>query len=836
MRTKLYTLAAAIFLTVVECQAQSSPELDKGDYAFNNFDFEEALFFFQVANDAMPNEATITRRIADTYRRMGDLAKSAEWYEKTIALNGAVPEDKLYYAEALKYLGKYEDAVNYYEQYNQQKPGDSRALSHLNDRHYFKDLFADTAKYSMKKLNINNENPVIGLTLFEDEKLLVSAVNLENGKTQEVSPFLDVYLCDFNQEKEIDQPVKLDKKVNSKFHDGPVFYSFSEHKLYITRNNIRNGKPVRDKNGNVNLKIYSSEYQNGVWTAAQEMKFNDDGFSTGHACVSKDGQTMYLVSTREGGSGGSDIYQSFRNGNGWSAPINLGPTVNTPGNEMFPFIGEDNHLYFASDGHAGLGGLDIFKSEQQNGTWKSPINLGSPINSCMDDFALVYDKESDNGYFCSNRAGNGDDNIYFYEHIVINKMILAGVLKADDQNISLAGERIHIKNISEGTSYYSQLDENERYEIEVTKGQMIEISLSGATSHQEDLSVLSYQVPDVINDPYVNLGTNTVTLHKMKSRDGQLSESLTNQELLKTSFIINQQDKMDEVADTAEPAVPTMEALNGKVISSRFVHDNDQSNLNLQLPDEAIKSQYEVLIKDARNEFIAGQYYHAIELYEEAQTLMPSEKLPLEQIEKIKAKMKADEMAKYIHFYQNLIMRADEQYSRKEYEACIMTYTEASQMLPAEEYPRLQIEKVKQLLYPKPKPASTSEFAAVDVDLASMKLNNFIFRYKSVELSDEYYRVLDGLIALMKQNQEWILVIDSHTDSRGSLSYNHQLSVQRAQTVEKYLLQKGISREHMQANCYGESRLLNECKDGVTCDETQHEQNRRIEYHFVKRK
>ena len=86
------------------------------------------------------------------------------------------------------------------------------------------------------------------------------------------------------------------------------------------------------------------------------------------------------------------------------------------------------------------------------------------------------------------------------------------------------------------------------------------------------------------------------------------------------------------------------------------------------------------------------------------------------------------------------------------------------------------------------------------------------------------------------QNQEWILVIDSHTDSRGSLSYNHQLSVQRAQTVEKYLLQKGISREHMQANCYGESRLLNECKDGVTCDETQHELNRRIEYHFVKRK
>jgi len=826
MRTKLYTLVFAIMAGTQFSTAQTSPELDKGDYAFDHFDFEEALFFFQVANDAMPNEPTITRRIANTYRRIGDLAKSAEWYSKTIALNGAEPEDKLYYAEALKYLGQYDDAVAYYDLYNQQRPGDSRAMSHLHDRHYYKDLFADTARYKMKKLSINNENPVIGITLFEDEKLLVSAVNLENGKTQEVSPFLDVYLCEFSDLKELNHPEKLDKKVNSKFHDGPVFYSFSEHRLYITRNNIRNGKPVRDKNGNVNLKIYAADFQNGEWTSAQEMKFNGDGFSTGHACVSKDGQTMYLVSTREGGAGGSDIYQCFKTGSGWSAPINLGPVINTPGNEMFPYIGDDNNLYFASDGHAGLGGLDIFKSVMENGIWSKPMNLGSPINSCMDDFALVYDKDSDNGYFCSNRAGNGDDNIYFYEHITITKMTLAGLIKADDPQVSMAGEKIKIMNLSNGSSYEQELDEHERFEISVGQGEIIEISLTNPMFDLSDSSVLSYHAPENINDPYVNLGTNTIALKKVESRGAVSLASNNEKQLVKSISNLS----MEDLEMAPEPAGLPVEPIVDLREESTTITDAHAEVIHQE--DERISPYYE-LIEAADKLYAHRDLDSALSKYQQGLVLKPMSKYPIDQIEKIKKIRQEEELNRFRHIYQNLIIKADEQFSKKEYAQSILTYTEATQMLPSEEYPRIQIEKIQLLLHPQPKPEIASAFANVEIDLASMNLNQFIFSYKSTELSEEYYRVLDGLVKLMNENPSWILVIESHTDSRGSMQYNQKLSVDRAQTVEKYLILKGISRERLQAHCYGESRPSNGCKDGVECDEEQHEQNRRIDYRFV---
>jgi outer membrane protein OmpA-like peptidoglycan-associated protein len=809
MQTRLFTLAMLIMANIQYSTAQSSPELDKGDVAFNNFDFEEALYFYHVAHDASPSEPTITRRLAKTYRRMGDLGRSAEWYEKTIQLDEADPEDKLYYAEALKNLGRYDEAVKFYEAYNRQHPGDIRALSHLQDRYYYKDLLADTARYNMKTLEVNNENPIIGLTLFEDEKLLVSAVNLENGKTQEVSPFLDVYECDFTSNNEIVQPRLITDKVNSKFHDGPVFYSFSEKKLYITRNNMRNGRPVRDKNGNVNLKIYSSEYQNGEWTNATELKFNGDGYSTGHACISKDGKTMYLVSTREGGSGGSDIYQSLRAGSGWSAPINLGSIVNTPGNEMFPYISDDNTLYFASDGHAGLGGLDIFKCELKNGEWEKPINLGSPVNSSMDDFALVYDKQTDNGFFCSNRAGHGDDNIYFYEHVEMNSMILAGIIRAEKQGVSMAGELIHIHNLIDGTTTAQHLSSDERFEIKLNQGEKIEILIPGKNPGSQGTLVMTYEVPDRITDPYVIVGAKSASLSKSQILANQNNQRRSIEKLNIDDIIID-----DEVA-----LIPT----------EPYV---DQEAEAMAI----IRQKYQSLIESGDMNYQRGEFNSAIENYQNAALLRPEESYPNRQIEKIKQKIKEQELARYQRMYQNLIIRADEQFSKKEYESCLLIYEEAIQMMPAEEYPRLQIERVQQLLHPFIQPELNSSFTAVEVDLASMKLSKFIFEYNSSELNDEYYRILDGLITLMKQNGDWILVIESHTDSRGSITYNQQLSVERAQTVQKYMISKGISRDKLQAICYGESRLVNKCTDEVECSEQHHQENRRIEYKFVRRK
>lgn len=518
---------------------------------------------------------------------------------------------------------------------------------------------------------------------------------------------------------------------------------------------------------------------------------------------------MYLVSTREGGSGGSDIYQSLRAGSGWSAPINLGSIVNTPGNEMFPYISDDNILYFASDGHAGLGGLDIFKCELKNGEWEKPVNLGSPVNSSMDDFALVYDKQTDNGFFCSNRAGNGDDNIYFYEHIEMNSMILAGIIRTEKQGVSMAGELIHIHNLNNGSMTTQHLTSDERFEIQLNRGEKIEILIPGKNPGTQGTLIMTYEVPYQIDDPYVNVGTKTAVLSKSQLLASQNNQRRSIDKLNIDDIIIDDEIAMIPI----EPYV-----------------DEEAEALAIN------RQKYINQIENGDTKYQRGDFKGAIENYQSAALLCPEESYPNRQIEKIKQKLREQELARYQKMYQNLIIKADEQFSKKEYEQCLLTYEEAIQMMPAEEYPRLQIERVQQLLHPFIQPELNSSFTAVEVDLASMKLSKFIFEYNSSELNDEYYRILDGLITLMKENGDWILVIESHTDSRGSITYNQQLSVERAQTVQKYMISKGISRDKLQAICYGESKLVNNCTDDVECSEQQHQENRRIEYKFVRRK
>jgi outer membrane protein OmpA-like peptidoglycan-associated protein len=844
MQNRLFLLTVLSMFFAHVGLTQSEAELDKGDKAFDNFDFQEAMFFYQVALDANQEDPAITRRIANTYRRMGQLANSAEFYQKTILLDSSQPEDMLFYAEALKNLQEYEQAIHWYEMYNKQRPTDSRAKSHLSDRFYYRDLFADTARYDMKSLKINNENPVIGISLFEDEKILVSAVQLEKGKQAEASPFLDIYVCDFNSSKELEHPVQLDKKVNSKYHDGPAFYSFSEHKLYITRNNIRNGKPVRDKNGNVNLKIYSSEYQNGEWTPAQELRFNDDGYSTGHPCLSKDGQTMYIVSTRPGGIGGSDLYQCLRVGNNWTEPINLGPNVNSEGNEMFPFVGEDGYLCFTSDGHAGLGGLDIFRSMNKNEVWQAPTNLGAPINSQMDDFALVYDKESDNGYFCSNRSGNGDDNLYFYKHILIDKMIVAGTIKATAPNISLAGERILIKKLNTGITTTQRLDEFERFEFEANAGEKVEITFVNAEYFDENKTVVTYSVPELIEDPFVNIGTNAAELKKIPSYTGKLNST-----------------PEVSLAETKSNIISSGNTVNGSENeNSKELNDlNDaRSNANVSVVDDSTlltkKKQEEELnqnlskIKEADQLFAQNKLIEARGMYLSASAVNTSEKYPKEMISKIDELSKAAEAKSKKDEYNSVIQTADQHYASERFADALKNYEIASSMFPGENYPKEQIEKIKSAIANAQaeqaltknevavKKISEFEKAVPVIDLVGMSIDNVTFDYNKSFIRDEDKATLDKLCTVMKENPSTTLFIRAHCDSRGSLAYNQSLSMSRAMAVQGYLMQKGIRRDRIYSEWYGEQRPLNGCLDNVPCEEQQYEVNRRAEFKLVAKK
>ncbi|MBU1823107.1 MAG: OmpA family protein [Bacteroidetes bacterium] len=215
-------------------------------------------------------------------------------------------------------------------------------------------------------------------------------------------------------ERPLTDSEKLSRAINTKYHEGPATFFNDGNRVIFTRNNFNNGEYKVSQDGINKLKLYTAELVNGKWMNVEELPMNSDEFSTGHPALNPDNTFLYFASDRPGGFGGTDLYVSKLEGNKWSEPINMGAAINTSGDEMFPFVDSNGGLYFASDGHPGLGELDIFFAplETFDKALKS-INLGAPINSNKDDFGLVTDAERSMGFFSSNRKGGGkDDDIY----------------------------------------------------------------------------------------------------------------------------------------------------------------------------------------------------------------------------------------------------------------------------------------------------------------------------------------------------------------------------------------------------------------------------------------
>lgn len=210
-------------------------------------------------------------------------------------------------------------------------------------------------------------------------------------------------------------PTPFALELLSTVHEGPMTFDRTGEKIFFTRNNIKNGKKKKAKDGIVKLKIYQAESVGGKWTNVKDMPFNDDQFNTAHPAISVDGDVLYFASDREGGAGGMDIWSVSKTGDSWGEPRNLGPSVNTDSDEIFPFIHADGTLYFASNGHPGFGGLDLFFSSPGGNDWSKVTNLGAPFNSENDDFGFIIDRDKKNGYFSSSRTGGyGADDIYSF--------------------------------------------------------------------------------------------------------------------------------------------------------------------------------------------------------------------------------------------------------------------------------------------------------------------------------------------------------------------------------------------------------------------------------------
>ncbi|MDF1518366.1 MAG: OmpA family protein, partial [Lutibacter sp.] len=344
---------------------------------------------------------------------------------------------------------------------------------------FFSALNSEIRKpYIVNTVSINTKYSDFGASYFGDKVVFTSARNKGKLYIWNNQPYLDLFKGDIADNQHLKNVVPFSGNINTKMHESNAIFTKDGKTIYFTRNNYISGKKNRDANKVTHLKIYKAQLINEKWTNITELPFNSDNYSVEHPALSSDEKQLYFASDMPGTIGSFDLFVADINADGsYGSPKNLGPKINTEHREQFPFVSSANILYFASDGHFGMGGLDVYKSEISDEKFFAPVNLSNVINSNLDDFAFVINETNEKGYFSSNREGGmGDDDIYRFtkeKTYIIHGLvqdknsleILPGSLVSLlDENNNLLNEMI----VGDDAKYYFDIENNRSYKIKGT--------------------------------------------------------------------------------------------------------------------------------------------------------------------------------------------------------------------------------------------------------------------------------------------------------------------------------------------------------------------------------
>lgn len=417
--TILSRLTLAVFLfCAIGVSAQSKKEV-KGDKLMGRYSFLAATREFKNALEEEEGEKDrIKKKLAECYRMLNDPENTVLWYTD-IMDNAEVIEldDKFYYAQALSSMGDYLSAKEWFAIYSEEAPEDSRSEKYAAHLDNLEHLSKDSSRFHFEAVSFNSETADFSPAYYKDGLVFVSG---RSERTKEFkwdeSSFLDLYQCAKDSTGNYSEPIVFNKRLNTRYHEGPISFFSNGKSLVFTRSNFEDGNIRKSSDGFTKLKLYFTVIdKKGNWSKSDPFQYNSDEYSVGHPSITEDGLTLYFISDMPGGYGGTDIYVSKFNGRLWSVPENLGEEVNTKGDEMFPFLHNNDVLYFASNGHGGLGGLDIYKYEFSS---REVNNIGYPLNSEKDDFSLIMNAEGNQGFMASNRnSQNGMDNIYNFKFL-----------------------------------------------------------------------------------------------------------------------------------------------------------------------------------------------------------------------------------------------------------------------------------------------------------------------------------------------------------------------------------------------------------------------------------
>ncbi len=390
--------------------------LKKGDKCLKNFRYDEAIDYYKKVAARDTNDFLAWEKLGNAYLILNDY-KNAESVYKVLAENPLANHlNKFYYGQCLRANGKYDEAQKAYVEFAKAMPSDSRAIEFKAFAEKVKPLLQDRKLFELSAFEQNSSASEIG-AVYSGGKIIFSTNRNSNNPVKHVEeetamPYFDLFEMN---ESDSTSPVKLKGNVNAKFNEGPATFSADGKQMIFTRTNyIKHGTDYI-----LRLGLYHADFDSAKgWINIQPLNINSLTYNVAHPSLSTDGSRLFFVSDMPGGLGETDIYVSEKQDDKWGTPRNLGKEINTPGREMFPFIEDNNKLYFSTDSRLGLGGLDIFSAFQSNEFWVYVANLGTPVNTTADDFGYSTHPKGKKGFIISNRTGGaGEDDIYkFIRH------------------------------------------------------------------------------------------------------------------------------------------------------------------------------------------------------------------------------------------------------------------------------------------------------------------------------------------------------------------------------------------------------------------------------------
>jgi len=513
----IFTFIALTFLSITTIDAQDKSS-KKADKQFSKLEFVKAAESYKKLINNGKSSDYVVAQLAECYYNIFNTVEAEKWYA-TLAEDSSDPDIIFKYSQMLKANGKYKLSNKWMNKFVELRPADNRATSFLKNPNYLPKIISKGKRFNVQNLDINSEYSDFGGTINNNKLYITSSRNtvglfdLGRWITQRINygwnnePYLDIYSFDVTESGSYLNEDYLGSNINTKYHEGLASFD-NEGNMYISRESFYENEYVKDpESNNITSLIGIYKITKGEKNVVA-LNINSVEYSVKNPSVSSDGKTLYFSSDMPGGFGNFDIYKGDIDEQGNINNVeNLGQKVNTEGQEMFPFIGDKNNLYFSSDSQLGLGGLDVFFTKEVDGKWASVRNVGIPVNSNADDFAFSMNEATGEGFVSSNRSGGkGSDDIYSIKRLIpiCDVLLTANVMDAKTK-LSIDSATTSISD-NEGNIASTKTSSNEgvsEFMLVCDEAGKLIVSKEGYNSKIVDLKISNEEFTsiDVMLDP-----------------------------------------------------------------------------------------------------------------------------------------------------------------------------------------------------------------------------------------------------------------------------------------------------------------------------------------------